>query len=288
MLNLTIFRRPRTVRQTFGRLTDSRWLKVLKRSIHEPEIKGVKLPGFPPGEVQNSSVGGAWSHALDEAFLFYKYVKEICQKYGTSLHPNSQVLDFGVSWGRIIRFFLKDVDTEGLHGVDTNADYLEAARQSGAPGGLHRIDPLGRLPYSDNFFDLVYAYSVFTHLPEDIQDHWLREIARTLKPGGLLIATVEPPRFIDYFLEIDAQRKDLHPWHADLARKIRADARLKDRLQTTGFVYIPSGDGVGEAYGDCVMTEKYVLEHWGEIFDVVDHVDDPKRFWQAVVTARKR
>ena len=124
-----------------------------------------------------------------------------------------------MSWGRIIRFFLKDVDADTLHGVDTNPKYLEAAQQTGVPGHLHLIAPLGQLPHADASFDLVYAYSVFTHLPEHVQDHWLAEIARTLKPGGILIATVEPPRFLDFFAASDPDDQQLHPWHASMARK---------------------------------------------------------------------
>jgi ubiquinone/menaquinone biosynthesis C-methylase UbiE len=278
----------RSALEAFGRLSDSRWLKVLKRSIKEPVIDGVRLPGFPPEELQSRTVGSAYDQTLTEACNFYTYLKDVCAQHAVPVQPGTEILDFGVSWGRIIRFFLKDVDPQSLHGVDTSADFLAAARQTGVPGHLHQTTPLGRLPYEEGSFDLVYAYSVFTHLPEHVQDHWLAEIARTLKPGGLLVATVEPPRFLDFFAPLDPDDKKLHPWHAAMARKIRADPAMKARLQSGGFVYIPDRDGTNEVYGDCVMTPAYVREHWGRLFEVRDLLDDPKRFWQAVVVARKR
>lgn len=277
----------RSAREAFGGLSDPKWLRVLKRSIKEPVIDGARLPGFPPAELQSHTVGSAFDHALDEAGNFYTYAKDTCATHGHPIEPNSQILDFGVGWGRIIRFFLKDVEPGNLHGVDVSARNLDAARETGVPGLLQQIDPLGRLPYEDGCFDVVYAYSVFTHLPENVQDHWLAEIARTLKPGGLLIATVEPPRFIDYFLQLRADDKKLHPWPAALARKIQADAGMKQRLHEKGFVYIPTGDGVNETYGDCVMTPAYARGHWGRYLEVLDFLDDPARFWQAVVVARK-
>lgn len=283
----------RSAREAFGRLSDPKWLRVLKRSIKEPVIDGVRLPGFPPAELQSHTVGSAFDRTLVEAGNFYTYAKNVCATHGHLIEPNSQILDFGVSWGRIIRFFMKDVEPDNLHGVDVDVRYLEAARGTGVPGRLQRIDPLGRLPYDDAQFDLVYAYSVFTHLPENVQDHWLAEIARTLKPGGLLIATVEPPRFIDYFLRLRPDGKKLHPWqklhpwHAAMARKIQADAGMKARLEDKGFVYIPDGDGVNETYGDCAMTPAYAREHWGRYLEVLEFLDDPARFWQAVVVARK-
>jgi SAM-dependent methyltransferase len=283
------FWRPRTARNVFGGLKDSRWLKVLKRSINEPRIDGVHLPGFPPPDMQSSTVGGTYERTLDEVFPFYRHVKDSCARNGTPLRRNSEILDFGVSWGRIVRFFMKDVDTTRLHGVDTSAEFLGAARDTGVPGHLHQIEPLGRLAYPDGFFDLVYAYSVFTHLPENVADHWLAEIARTLKPGALLIATVEPPRFLDFFASVNPADETLHPWHAAMARKIRADSDLKARLQAAGFVFMPQGDGVHDAvYGDSVMTPAYFREHWGQFLEPIEFLDNAQRFWQAVVIARKR
>lgn len=278
----------RSPREAFGALSDAKWIKILKRSIEEPVIDGVSLPRFPPAELQSHTVGSAFEHTLEEAGRFYTHVKSVCAAHGMPLRPGSRILDFGVSWGRILRFFLKDVDADTLHGVDVSAKFLDAARAAGVPGKLDQIEPLGRLPYEDGTFDLVFAYSVFTHLPENVQDHWLADISRTLKPGGLLIATVEPPRFLDFFLSVDPEDGKTHPWHAAMARKIRADAGMKTRLADSGFLYIPSRDGVDETYGDCVMTPAYAREHWGRYLEVVEFLDDPKRFWQAVVVARKR
>lgn len=276
------------MRDVFGRVSDSRWLKVLKRSITEPIIKGVSFPRFPSAELQSHTVGSSGEHTLKEAFLFYTYLKEVCRSNRTPVRPGFQILDFGVSWGRIIRFFLKDVDPQTLHGVDTSKEFLDSARNAGVPGQLHEISPLGRLPYENESFDLVYAYSVFTHLPEHVQDHWLQEIQRTLKRGAILVATVEPPRFLEFFAHLDPTDAKLHPWHAAMARKIQSDPGMASRLESSGFVYIPDGDGVDEVYGDCVMTETYAREHWGRYFEVSEWLDDRKRFWQAVVAARKR
>ena len=39
------------------------------------------------------------------------------------------------------------------------------------------------------YFDLIYAGSVFTHI-DDLVDSWLLELRRTLKPGGRLYVTI--------------------------------------------------------------------------------------------------
>ena len=40
------------------------------------------------------------------------------------------------------------------------------------------------LRFADGSFDIVYAYSVFSHLSERVQLRWVEEFARILRPGG--------------------------------------------------------------------------------------------------------
>src|SRR4029079_13873071 len=39
-------------------------------------------------------------------------------------------------------------------------------------------------------FCVVYAPSVFTHLPDRLQAHWMGEMRRVLKPGGVLVMSL--------------------------------------------------------------------------------------------------
>jgi len=46
------------------------------------------------------------------------------------------------------------------------------------------------LAFDDASFDCAYAVSVFTHLAADLQRCWAAELRRVLKPGGLLVCTL--------------------------------------------------------------------------------------------------
>jgi SAM-dependent methyltransferase len=63
---------------------------------------------------------------------------------------------------------------------------MKACRATNRWCSFHLIDPL---PPTAGPFDLIYLYSVFSHLPEEM--HWAlpNEFHRLLAPGGLLIAT---------------------------------------------------------------------------------------------------
>jgi len=261
-------------------MPDEQWVNLLTRHARGENIGGITLPSFPSDDVQSQTVGSAREPAIREAGHFYLYTKQSMTAAGIQADRNTRLLDFGCGWGRMLRFYQKDLDPKNLYGADINAYLLDEAKRTGVPGQLAHIDPLGNLPYPDGTFDVVYAYSVFTHLPEPMQDHWLAEIARITKPGGLFIATVEPPRFLDFFLDRDPNDTKQHPWHLKMTQVIHSKPELKEILAERGFAYVQGT----ELYGDCVITRDYAFRHWSQYFDVKDYLDDKSRFWQAVVT----
>src|SRR5262249_47639698 len=46
------------------------------------------------------------------------------------------------------------------------------------------------LAYHSNTFDFIYLISIFTHLTKELQDAWLKELARILRKDGLIYLTV--------------------------------------------------------------------------------------------------
>jgi SAM-dependent methyltransferase len=55
---------------------------------------------------------------------------------------------------------------------------------------FHRVDPVGRFPFSHNFFDVVVSSDTLTHLPRRDAQAALANFRRMLKPGGLLVAGI--------------------------------------------------------------------------------------------------
>lgn len=114
----------------------------------------------------------------------------LAQVHGLDRSSPLDVWDLGCGCGRIARWVAQEVVAGGgsFHGSDINAQLIAwcAASLSGRYL-VNRLRPPVRLAVGSK--DLVYAYSVLTHLRETATRAWLAEIARVLKPGGLALLT---------------------------------------------------------------------------------------------------
>ena len=84
-----------------------------------------------------------------------------------------------------------------LHGCDYNPE-LAAWSAENLPFlsvSTNSLEP--PLPYEDGKFAFVYALSIFTHLPRELERAWLDELRRVLRPGGHLFFSVSGEGFVD-------------------------------------------------------------------------------------------
>ena len=147
---------------------------------------GLPLP--PPG-LQVLVSGGAGTGFVEDGHQAAETITTLLATNGTEISHCEAVLDFGIGCGRIARHW-KNVPGPAWHGCDYNPK-LVAWCDANLPFvavAENSLDP--PLPYPDDSFDLVYAYSVFTHLHEQLQFAWITELERVLKPGGLLLFSV--------------------------------------------------------------------------------------------------
>ncbi|MEG3845441.1 class I SAM-dependent methyltransferase [Microcoleus sp. herbarium19] len=275
--------------QYAAKLSDKEWFEILVKSIQTPVIDGIQMPGFPPDNIQKNFVGSSGEGALKEAFKFYSEVKSYATKLGNSLTPDSQILDFGCGWGRFIRFFLKDVVPENIYGIDVDPEMVDICRQTVRYGNYSTVKPQPPAGFADNTFDIIYAYSVFSHLSEAVHIQWVEELSKILKPGGFLIATTHSRNFIEFCRSLRGQTNDFG-WHKALANSfIDTEQALAD-YDTGKFLYSPTGGGsVRDAsfYGEAVISPSYVKREWTKYLSFHDFVDDPQRCNQAIIFMHK-
>jgi len=122
-------------------------------------------------------------------------IRAILARNGLRMEQFDTVLDFGCGVGRIIRHWSHSQPT-ALHGTDYNPDLIRWC-QNNLSAFDFRVNTLsGRLPYDSETFDLVYSFSVFTHLREPLQFHWIDELSRVLKPGGYIYLTTHGKHYL--------------------------------------------------------------------------------------------
>lgn len=118
------------------------------------------------------------------------------EQYGADPQALQSVLEFGCGSARVIRHF-RYVQGLQLAGTDANARPIEWDRENlpGVEFNHNALEP--PLAYPKASFDLIYALSVFTHIPVQWQRPWLEELRRVLRPGGYLLCTVHGDNFIN-------------------------------------------------------------------------------------------
>ena len=224
--------------------------------------------------------------ALVEAHTLARAFKDLYQDYVGPFTQSTRVLDYGCGWGRITRFFLKDVAAGNLWGIDCNEELIEFCRESNPWSCFELNDPMPPTDLPGDQFDLVFSYSVFTHLREDVHFAWLDELGRLVKPGGLLIVSVRPRQFIPYCATLTAEPGS-HPAHAALAGLFPDPQQALAGYDGGGFVYVPYRlSGYGEWWGEACISRAYVEREWTSRFELLDFVEDPNRFKQNLVVLR--
>jgi SAM-dependent methyltransferase len=117
-------------------------------------------------------------------------VRDLLRDDGTTIDELGAILDFGCGCGRVLRHW-SHLERTSVCGCDIDPRMIEwcAANLPFADVAVTRLSP--PLPYDDATFDLLYAFSVFTHLSEELQHAWIDEASRVLRRGGyLLISTL--------------------------------------------------------------------------------------------------
>ncbi len=118
------------------------------------------------------------------------------------------LLEWGCGPGRIVRHMPTALTgrVQSLTGVDSNAQSIAWCTANLPEIRFVRNAQSPRLPFNDASFDVVYAYSVFTHLSESAQIDWARELKRVLRVGGFLICSTQG-RSYEYLLASRSERR---------------------------------------------------------------------------------
>ncbi|HPF98918.1 MAG TPA: class I SAM-dependent methyltransferase [Kiritimatiellia bacterium] len=162
------------------------------------------------------------------AFLQYPadWVVRFHNMYLKTNLPRGRALDFGCGAGNN-SCFLAEKGYE-VSGVDVSSEALRLVRKNLAMKHLHKslikrfrvIDPgTTCLPFPDDYFDFILSNQVLYYLPTSKDIHSTnRELARCLKPGGIVFFTMMGPK--NYYIREHVKK---------VVGKRLCDVRIEDR-----------------------------------------------------------
>jgi SAM-dependent methyltransferase len=274
--------------QLFGSVTDDFWFWLNTEGCRKNAALREILPGMPEERVQLQSNGLSGDTALLDALQIYKLFKRIFEENVGDLSACNNILDFGVGWGRVIRFFLKDVEPQKLWGIDHYDKVIDICKQTNKWCNFQLIKPFPPTSFSDDMFDLVFCYSVFSHLSEDAHIKWVEEFRRILRPGGLLIATTWQRDFITRCRDAKGEKNPAF-WTTHLANIFVDTDRWLAHYDNGGFCWesAPEYGDISYYLGEACIPKGYVLNHWTKHLKFVDYIDDRKVCPQNVIVMKK-
>ena len=103
---------------------------------------------------------------------------------------SSAILDFAAGYGRFSRLFVRCF--RRVTTADLDPRMIEfCSRELGTESFLSSTDPRAIRPTPD--YDVVFAFSLFTHLPEGTWRTWLQILWAFVRPGGMLVFSTRSP-----------------------------------------------------------------------------------------------
>jgi SAM-dependent methyltransferase len=221
-------------------------LQIDRPPLAEPLLRS--LPTMPGDDVQLLWTGAAGHTLLAHSLSFVRMLGSYLPSRAGQPRADLNVLDFGCGWGRLLRLTCKYVRPSRLWGVDPWDRSIELCKEHRVLGNLRMSPWIPRELDIPEEMDVVYAFSVFTHLPEEVATLALRTLTRHLRPGGRVLISVRP---VEYW-----------SWHDFTPTQSKGFSRERCEREhsSLGFTFVPLDRPPIEgiiAYGDTSMTVEF-------------------------------
>lgn len=204
---------------------------------------------------------------------------EILETSGVSLERGMRVLDFGCGDGMMLRHFQKIAESGEAWGVDINGSQMVwCQRHLSPPFKFATTTSFPHLPFEQGTFDLIYSFSVFTHIC-DLAEAWLLELKRILRRGGVLYLTVHDNHTIDLIYKKN---------RGFLFEQLREAERLLSFRDSDFAMFtcnrVPGGGVEHEGRQAQVFYDiDYLRQHWGNYLKIVSTTQEAYVHQTAVV-----
>jgi len=267
--------------------SDSFWIWANEYGIDDfDELRRALVP-LPPQEQMDLVAGTGNRKFLHTGATQYEMLKNIMANLALKPEEIGNILDFGCGVGRTLRYFYKHLGRNKFYGCDINKAAIKWL-QNNMPFGQYDVNnELPTLSYKDEFFDLVYSISIFTHLTEEHSFDWLEELKRITKKGATIILTTHGERVLE------VARKD----PAVCGLTVEDVSKAEAEMARGNFIFIRQNYSMSDpltphlnpdSYGFVFTPRRYLEKTWGKYFDIVEIREGALDNWQDAVIMQKR
>ena len=197
-----------------------------------------RLPSMPLEQVQRDWTGTSGWALMAQSLAFIRTLMQMHAERRGRLISQCRILDFGCGWGRLLRLLMKFAPEKNLFGVDPWDKSIALCLKHGMRCSIAQSQYLPKsLPF-DGPFDVIYAFSVFTHLSWRAAKIALGALRPLVSDTGLLLLTIRP---IEY-------------WNAHNGAICKS---MTDSHNSTGFAHHPHRGELVEGeiiYGDTSIS----------------------------------
>lgn len=248
---------------------------LLKDSDLKTALAALEKDDLPIPAADNREGYGGIDHAAYWLWGFEDFTKVrlAAERLGVNA---DRVLDFGGSTGRVYRHFYTQSWSREVYACDfkrVSVNWCKSNFPSAIRVFLNSLTPT--LPFPDGFFDVITAFSVFTHIDE-FEDAWLLELSRVLRPGGMAYLTIHDEN--TWRAQIPALLDSI----SNSPEAVGIDLRAPMLFERRAFSYRQ-----GAHYSlNMFHSSDYVKKYWGNYF-TIESIEMFAHQIQAVIIARK-
>lgn len=199
------------------------------------------------------------------------------------------VLDFGCGTSRILRYMVELLPGPDYYASEVFFENINWGKQAFPEVRYLHQDNFPPLDVKDCSFDIIYAYSIFTHFEEELHKKWLAELHRLLKPGGVLILTVHGETILGR-----CEKEENIRIAMSFGGQNYED--IKNRFHAHGYVFYKCYDsqqlGKGgldaDIFGISFISRKYIENNWTRKFKLREYDAGAVSNWQDYVVLQKQ
>jgi len=251
---------------------------LLPKVTREDQTCGGEL-SIPPLELRIHAFRDPKDY-LSSGEIYAGKMVDILERSGVLVEPGTRILDFGCGDGMMLRHFREIAKSGEVWGVDINGTEMTWCQQHlSPPFKFVTTTSFPHLPFEENYFDVIYSFSVFTHIC-DLAEAWLLELRRILRPGGVLYLTVHDKHSIDLLMNKHRGTRFSNQLYD--AEKLLSFRDSDFAMFTLNRV---SGGGIEHEgrQAQVFYDIGYLCRHWGNYLKVVSTTQEAYAYQTAVV-----